>query len=245
MSRYVKKVSQAVCGLIGMAALLLALATFNNLTVRAAETSTVIPAPAFDPPEASSANVATAVLAGGCFWGVQAVFQHVKGVESAVSGYAGGDAALAHYPDVSSGRTGHAESVQVIFNPRIVTYGQILQIYFSVAHDPTQLDRQGPDVGTQYRSAIFYTDEPQRRIAERYIAQLDKVHAFKQHIVTRLEPLQSFYPAEAYHQDYLVLHPNSPYIVINDLPKLENLQRLYGDLYRAEPKLVVGQRSSN
>jgi peptide-methionine (S)-S-oxide reductase len=245
MSRYVKKVSQAVCGLIGMAALLLALATFNNLTARAAETSTVIPAPAFDPPEASSANVATAVLAGGCFWGVQAVFQHVKGVESAVSGYAGGDAAVAHYPDVSSGRTGHAESVQVIFNPRIVTYGQILQIYFSVAHDPTQLDRQGPDFGTQYRSAIFYTDEPQRRIAERYIAQLDKVHAFKQHIVTRLEPLQNFYPAEAYHQDYLVLHPNSPYIVINDLPKLENLQRLYGDLYRAEPKLVVGQRSSN
>jgi peptide-methionine (S)-S-oxide reductase len=245
MSPYLKKIPQAVCGLLGLAVLLLALATFNNLTARAAETGTVIPAPAFDPPEASNASVSTAVLAGGCFWGVQAVFQHVKGVESAVSGYAGGDKALAHYPDVSSGRTGHAESVQVIFNPRIVTYGQILQIYFSVAHDPTQLDRQGPDFGTQYRSAIFYTDESQRRIAERYIAQLDKVHAFRQHIVTRLEPLQTFYPAEAYHQDYLVLHPNSPYIVINDLPKLENLQRLYGDLYSAEPKLVVGQRSSN
>jgi peptide-methionine (S)-S-oxide reductase len=244
MSPYVKKVPHAVCRLIGRAVVLLALASFNNLTARA-ETNTVIPAPAFDPPEASSASVSSAVLAGGCFWGVQAVFQHVKGVESAVSGYAGGDKTLAHYSDVSSGRTGHAESVQVIFNPRIVTYGQILQIYFSVAHDPTQLDRQGPDVGTQYRSAIFYANDNQRTIAERYIAQLDKVHAFRQHIVTRLEPLQSFYPAESYHQDYLVLHPNSPYIVINDLPKLENLRRLYGDLYRAEPKLVVGQRSSN
>ncbi|HXW29653.1 MAG TPA: peptide-methionine (S)-S-oxide reductase MsrA [Xanthobacteraceae bacterium] len=245
MSPYVKKVPQAVCVLIGRAALLLVLATFNNLTARAAEISTVIPAPAFDPPQAASDSVSTAVLAGGCFWGVQAVFQHVKGVESAVSGYAGGDKALAHYPDVSTGRTGHAESVQVIFNPRIITYGQILQIYFSVAHDPTQLDRQGPDVGTQYRSAIFYADESQRAIAERYIAQLDKVHAFRQRIETRLESLQTFYPAESYHQDYLVLHPYSPYIVINDLPKIENLRRLYADLYRAEPKLVVGQRSPN
>ena len=243
MSPYVKKVPQAACGLIGRAILVLVLATVLN--ARATETSTVIPAPAFDPPEASGNSLSTAVLAGGCFWGVQAVFQHVNGVESAVSGYAGGDKALAHYPDVSSGRTGHAESVEVVFNPRIVTYGQILQIYFSVAHDPTLLDRQGPDVGSQYRSAIFYADESQRTIAERYIAQLDKVHVFRQHIVTRLEPLQTFYPAESYHQDYLVLHPSSPYIVINDLPKLENLRRLYGDLYRAEPKLVVGQRSSN
>jgi len=245
MSSYVKEVSQTACGLVGRAVLVLVLAAFNNLPARAAETSTAIPAPAFDAPEAASDRPSTAVLAGGCFWGVQAVFQHVKGVESAVSGYAGGDKALAHYHDVSSGRSGHAESVEVIFNPRIITYGQILQIYFSVAHDPTQVDRQGPDVGTQYRSAIFYADDTQRTIAERYIAQLDQVHALRQRIATRLEPLQTFYPAESYHQDYLVLHPNSPYIVINDLPKLENLRRLYGNLYRAEPKLVVGQRSTN
>jgi peptide-methionine (S)-S-oxide reductase len=245
MSPYVKELSRAASGLISRAVLLLVLATFNNLPARAAETGTAIPAPAFDPPEASSESLSTAVLAGGCFWGVQGVFQHVKGVESAVSGYAGGDKALAHYHDVSSGRSGHAESVEVIFNPRIVTYGQILQIYFSVAHDPTQVDRQGPDVGTQYRSAIFYTDESQRTIAEKYIAQLDQVHAFRQHVATRLERLQSFYPAESYHQDYLFLHPSSPYIAINDLPKLENLRRLYGDLYRAEPKLVGGQQSSN
>jgi len=221
----------------------LVLSAVSGLPARA-ETSTIVPAPAFDTREAPNDNLSTAVLAGGCFWGVQAVFQHVKGVESAVSGYAGGEVASAHYRDVSSGRTGHAESVKIIFNPRIVTYGQILQIYFSVAHDPTQLDRQGPDVGTQYRSAIFYADASQRAVAERYIAQLDQVHAFRQRIVTRLEPLQAFYPAESYHQDYLALHPNSPYIVISDLPKLENLRRLYGDRYRAEPKLVE-QQSSN
>jgi len=245
MSPYIKEVSQAGCRLMARAILLLVLATFNNLPARAADPSTVIPAPTFDPPQASSEGLSTAVLAGGCFWGVQGVFQHVKGVESAISGYAGGDKTLAHYLDVSSGRSGHAESVEVIFNPRIVTYGQILQIYFSVVHDPTQVDRQGPDVGTQYRSAIFYTDESQRTIAERYIAQLEQVHAFRQRIATRLEPLQAFYPAESYHQDYLVLHPNSPYIAINDLPKVDNLRRLYKDLYRAEPKLVAGQQSSN
>jgi peptide-methionine (S)-S-oxide reductase len=229
--------------LVCRALLLLVLSAVSGLPARA-ETSTIVPAPAFDTREAPNDNLSTAVLAGGCFWGVQAVFQHVKGVESAVSGYAGGEVASAHYRDVSSGRTGHAESVKIIFNPRIVTYGQILQIYFSVAHDPTQLDRQGPDVGTQYRSAIFYADESQRAIAERYIAQLDQAHAFRQRIVTRLEPLQAFYPAESYHQDYLTLHPNSPYIVINDLPKLENLRRLYGNRYRTEPKLVE-QQSSN
>jgi len=229
--------------LVCRALLLLVLSAVSGLPARA-ETSTIVPAPAFDTREAPNDNLSTAVLAGGCFWGVQAVFQHVKGVESAVSGYAGGEVASAHYRDVSSGRTGHAESVKIIFNPRIVTYGQILQIYFSVAHDPTQVDRQGPDVGTQYRSAIFYADESQRAIAERYIAQLDQAHAFRQRIVTRLEPLQAFYPAESYHQDYLTLHPNSPYIVINDLPKLENLRRLYGNRYRTEPKLVE-QQSSN
>jgi peptide-methionine (S)-S-oxide reductase len=243
MSSATNLLSPAACGLIGRTLLLLVLLTVSGLPARA-ETSTIIPAPAFDTREASNDNLSTAVLAGGCFWGVQAVFQHVKGVESAVSGYAGGEIASAHYRDVSSGRTGHAESVKIIFDPRIVTYGQILQIYFSVAHDPTQLDRQGPDVGTQYRSAIFYADDSQRTIAEKYIAQLNQVHVFRQRIVTRLEPLQAFYPAESYHQDYLVLHPNSPYIVINDLPKLENLRRLYGDRYRPEPKLVE-QQSSN
>jgi peptide-methionine (S)-S-oxide reductase len=243
MSSDGKLFSSASCSLMRCALLLLVLLAVNGVPARA-EVSTIIPAPAFDNHEASNDNLSTAVLAGGCFWGVQAVFQHLKGVESAVSGYAGGEIGSAHYRDVSSGHTGHAESVKIIFNPRIVTYGQILQIYFSVAHDPTQLDRQGPDVGTQYRSAIFYADESQRTIAERYIAQLNQVHAFRQRIVTRLEPLQGFYPAESYHQDYLALHPNSPYIVINDLPKLENLRRLYGDRYRAEPKLVE-QQSSN
>ena len=243
MSSDAKLLSPASCGLIGRAVLLLVLSALGGQPGRA-ETSTIIPAPAYDTREASNDNLSTAVLAGGCFWGVQGVFQHVKGVESAVSGYAGGEMASAHYHDVSSGRTGHAESVKIIFDPRIVTYGQILQIYFSVAHDPTQLDRQGPDVGTQYRSAIFYADDSQRTIAERYIAQLNQVHAFRQRIATRLEPLQAFYPAESYHQDYLVLHPNSPYIIINDLPKLENLHRLYGDRYRKEPKLVE-QQSSN
>jgi len=240
----VKLLSSPARGLIGPTLLLLLLfgATYN-LPARGVEISSTIPAPTFDAPASSNDNLSTAVLAGGCFWGVQAVFQHVKGVESAISGYAGGDKAMAHYSNVSSGRTGHAESVEVIFDPRIVTYGQILQIYFSVAHDPTQLDRQGPDVGPQYRSAIFYTDETQRVIAERYIAQLDQTHAFRQRIATRLEPLQAFYPAESYHQDYLLLHPNSPYIIINDLPKLENLRRLYATMYRAEPKLV--QQPSN
>ena len=243
MSSDGKLFSSASCSLMRRALLLLVLLAVSGVPARA-EVSTIIPAPAFDTHEASNDNLSTAVLAGGCFWGVQAVFQHLKGVESAVSGYAGGEIGSAHYRDVSSGHTGHAESVKIIFNPLIITYGQILQIYFSVAHDPTQLDRQGPDVGTQYRSAIFYADESQRTIAERYIAQLNQVHAFRQRVVTRLEPLQGFYPAESYHQDYLALHPNSPYIVINDLPKLENLRRLYGDRYRAEPKLVE-QQSSN
>lgn len=241
---YVKLLPHPACVLIGPAILLLLLfgATYN-LAARSIEPGSTIPAPAFDAPAAPSDNLSTAVLAGGCFWGVQAVFQHVKGVESAISGYAGGDKATAHYSNVSSGRTGHAESVEIIFNPRIVTYGQILQIYFSVAHDPTQLDRQGPDIGPQYRSAIFYADEAQRLIAERYIAQLDQSHAFPQRIATRLEAFQGFYPAESYHQDYLILHPNSPYIIINDLPKLENLRRLYANMYRPEPKLV--QQPSN
>jgi len=189
----------------------------------------VIPAPALDQPAGATSEVA--VLAGGCFWGVQGVFQHVKGVTSAVSGYAGGDKRSAQYETVSSGTTGHAESVRVTFDPRKISYGRILQIYFSVAHDPTQLNRQGPDDGTQYRSAIFPTSAEQARIAQAYIDQLNKAHAFPRPVVTRVEPERAFYPAEGYHQDYLTRHPTQPYIVINDLPKLTALQKEWPQLY--------------
>src|SRR5947209_16371152 len=195
------------------------------------------------PPVEDSANNATGVqkvvLAGGCFWGVQAVFQHVKGVTSAVSGYAGGSPERANYSAVSTGSTGHAESVEIEFDPKVVSYGQILQVFFSVAHDPTQLDRQGPDVGPQYRSEIFTQDEAQAALTKSYIAQLDKAGAYRQKIVTKVEPLKTFSAAEDYHQDYLVQHPHQPYIVYNDLPKIENLKRLFPDLYRATPKLVA------
>jgi peptide-methionine (S)-S-oxide reductase len=233
--------SRLTCRLIGWTLLLPVAVALSQFPARAVESGTIIPAPVVDPSEARSGDLQTAVLAGGCFWGLQAVFQHVKGVESAVSGYSGGDKATAHYNDVSSGRTGHAESVKIAFNPRIITYGQILRIYFSLAHDSTQLDRQGPDVGTQYRSAIFYSDDSQQATARSYIAQLDQAHVFKRRIVTRVEPLQAFYLAESYHQDYLVHHSNSPYIVFNDLPKLENLKHLFPDPYRAEPKLVAAE----
>ncbi len=183
----------------------------------------------------------TVVLAGGCFWGVQGVFQHVKGVKSAVSGYAGGPRDKAEYETVSSGRTGHAESVRVNFDPREISYGRILQIYFSVAHDPTELDRQGPDVGTQYRSAIFPLDAEQTKVAKAYIAQLDAAHAFGSAIVTKIEPDKAFFPAEAYHQDFLALNPTYPYIVYNDLPKVANLQKLYPEFYSAKP-VLVGQK---
>jgi peptide-methionine (S)-S-oxide reductase len=202
----------------------------------AAETAKSIPAPAFDPPDPSSH--ATVVLAGGCFWGVQGVFQHVRGVTSAVSGYAGGEKGTAEYETVSGGRTGHAESVRVTYDPRTVSYGRLLQIYFSVAHDPTELNRQGPDVGTQYRSVIFPTTKEQARVARAYVEQLDKAHAFDGKIVTEIEPDRTFYPAEAYHQDYLTLHPRRPYIVFNDLPKIENLKRLFPSDYRSDPVLV-------
>ena len=210
----------------------------------AAEPARVVPAPALDEP-AGTATSQTAVLAGGCFWGVQGVFQHVEGVTSAVSGYAGGEKATADYEKTSSGRTGHAESVRITYNPRKISYGRLLQIYFSVAHDPTQLNRQGPDVGTQYRSAIFPTDAEQARIAQAYIAQLDQAKTFNRAIVTRIEPDRPFCPAEAYHQDYLTLNPNNPYIVIHDLPKIADLKRLFGDLYRADPVLVAKTGISN
>lgn len=207
----------------------------------AAENAVRLPAPALDTPAAPQAARETAVFAGGCFWGVQAVFQHTRGVFSAVSGYAGGDKASASYDIVGSGRTGHAESVQITYDPKQVSYGKLLQIYFAVAHDPTTLDRQGPDSGTQYRSAIFYQDASQKQVAERYIAQLEAARVFPARIVTQLTPLtphRAFYPAEAYHQDYATLNPRSPYIARYDLPKVANLKAMMPELYRDQPVLV-------
>jgi peptide-methionine (S)-S-oxide reductase len=205
----------------------------------AAENAHSIPPLAFDEPANPQATSEVAVLAGGCFWGVQGVFQHVEGVTSAVSGYAGGVADTAHYEMVGTGATGHAESVRIAFDPRRISYGHILQIYFSVAHDPTELNRQGPDAGTQYRSAIFSTNPQQARIAEAYIAQLDQSHVFNAPIVTKIESGRDFYPAEAYHQDFLARNPNYLYITTYDLPKIENLKRLFPDIYRATPVLVA------
>ncbi|MFM0143812.1 peptide-methionine (S)-S-oxide reductase MsrA [Paraburkholderia sp. RL18-085-BIA-A] len=221
---------------LGIGALVLLLA---HGVAFAAEAAVVIAPPTLDEPiSASTAHEETAVFAGGCFWGVQGVFQHVRGVTKAVSGYSGGTRETADYEIVSGGETGHAESVQVTFDPSKVTYGQLLQVYFSVIHDPTELNRQGPDSGTQYRSAVFPLNDTQRRVAQSYIAQLEKAHAFAAPIVTRMEPFKGFYPAEAYHQNYLTLHPNSAYIAFNDMPKVANLKRLFPNLYRDKPVLV-------
>jgi peptide-methionine (S)-S-oxide reductase len=190
-----------------------------------------IPNPAVDATLATAKGEQTAVVAGGCFWGIQAVFQHVKGVISATSGYSGGASKTAEYELVSNGDTGHAESVKITYDPSQITYGQLLRVFFSVAHDPTQLNRQGPDTGTQYRSSIFYGSDEQKRIAEAYIAQLDKAKAFPRPIVTQVVALKAFYPAEAYHQDYAAHHPDSPYIVYNDAPKVANLRQQFPDLY--------------
>jgi peptide-methionine (S)-S-oxide reductase len=198
-----------------------------------------VPAPVLDEQPSGPAQAEVAVLAGGCFWGVQGVFQHVTGVTHALSGYAGGSQATAEYETVSTGTTGHAESVQITFDPQQITYGQLLQIYFSVAHDPTELNRQGPDVGTQYRSAVFPTTVEQARVAQAYIDQLGQAAVFKAPIVTRIEPDQTFYPAEPYHQDFLTRNPTYPYVMINDLPKIENLKRSQPDFYRADPVLVA------
>ena len=188
------------------------------------------PAPTVDPP--TSSHSATAVFAGGCFWGVEAVFERLSGVTNAVSGFSGGAAYTAHYEVVSSGITGHAESVQVTYDPSKISYGKLLEIFFAVAHDPTELNRQGPDWGTQYRSSIFYTNDEQKKMADVYIAQLDQKKAFPEPIVTKVVPLNGFYPAEEYHQNYLARHPDQPYIVLNDLPKLERLQKTFPALYR-------------
>jgi peptide-methionine (S)-S-oxide reductase len=203
-----------------------------------AEEGVLAPAPALDQPLAAGPPQ-TAVLAGGCFWGVQGVFQHVKGVQRVLSGYAGGEPATAVYEQVGTGATGHAESVEIIFDPAQISYGEILRIFFSVAHDPTQLNRQGPDVGTQYRSAIFFSDASQQQIAQAYIAQLDRAGTFAPPIVTHVDPLKGFFPAEDYHQDFLVRNPTYPYIVFNDLPKIANLKQLYPDRYREQPVTVA------
>jgi peptide-methionine (S)-S-oxide reductase len=197
-------------------------------------TTTKIPDPVLDAPLAATKGEQTAVFAGGCFWGIQAVFQHVKGVVSATSGYSGGEAKTAHYEMVSTGETGHAESVKIIYDPSKVSYGQLLKVFFAVAHDPTELNRQGPDSGTQYRSAIFYASEEQKRIAEAYINQLNQAKIFEGPIVTQVSVLNSFYKAEAYHQDYAIHHPDDPYIAINDLPKVANLRQQLPDLYIAK-----------
>lgn len=221
-------------------ALVLGLAfVFVRLPAGAEERIQVVPAPRVDEPKPAGATLETAVLSGGCFWGVQGVFEHVKGVRRAVSGYAGGNADTANYETVSTGRTGHAESVEITYDPTQITYGQLLQIFFSVVHDPTELNYQGPDHGTQYRSAIFVKDDAQRHVAESYIAELNDAHVYTKPIVTRIEPLAAFYPAEKYHQDYLTLNPDAPYIAFNDLPKIRNLHRLFADRYREAPVLTT------
>jgi peptide-methionine (S)-S-oxide reductase len=192
-----------------------------------------LPNPTVDETLSAKSGQETLVLAGGCFWGIQAVFQHVKGVISATSGYSGGAANTAEYEIVSTGRTGHAESVKVVYDPSKITYGELLKVFFSVAHDPTQLNRQGPDEGTQYRSVIFYGNDEQQRIAKAYIAQLDQAKAFPRPIVTQVVALKAFYTAEGYHQNYATLHPDSPYIRYNDLPKVANLQGQFPNLYQA------------
>ncbi|MDW3685443.1 peptide-methionine (S)-S-oxide reductase MsrA [Cupriavidus sp. CuC1] len=222
-----------VAGLVMLAAGLLAWQRVAN----SAEDAVKIPPPALDE-KAGTAPTETAVFAGGCFWGVQGVFQHVRGVKQVTSGYAGGAASTAQYETVSGGGTGHAESVEVTFDPAQVSYGRLLQVFFSVAHNPTQLNFQGPDHGTQYRSAVFPLNAEQRSVAQAYIAQLGKANAFKAPIVTRIEDYKAFYPAESYHQNFLTRHPSHPYIVINDLPKIGYLKQMFPELYRNDPVLL-------
>jgi len=221
----------------------LAIVAFAVAPSRAEEEAVIIPAPAADVQAAD--GLQTAVIAGGCFWGVQGVFQHTAGVVNAVSGYAGGNKNTADYSMVSTGTTGHAEAVEIKYDPKKISYGKILQIFFSVVHDPTQLNRQGPDSGTQYRSAIFTTNNEQKKVAEAYIAQLNAAKVYKKPIVTKLGPLEAFYPAEAYHQDYLTLHPNQPYIVFNDIPKVENLKKIFAENYIEKPTLVSSAKVTN
>src|SRR6202049_4675866 len=221
----------------------LAITAFVAAPLRAAEDAVVIPAPAID--AQASDGIQTAVVAGGCFWGVQGVFQHTAGVVNAVSGYAGGSKAAANYNTVSTGTTGHAESVEIKYDPKKISYGKILQIFFSVVHDPTQLNRQGPDAGTQYRSAVFTTNDEQKKVTDAYIAQLNAAKVYKKPIVTKIGALQGFYAAEDYHQDYLTLHPNQPYIAYNDIPKVENLKKIFAENYIEKPTLVSSAKVTN
>jgi peptide-methionine (S)-S-oxide reductase len=209
----------------------------------AAEEPTAIDGPSVDNPK-KSGPVQTAVFAGGCFWGVQGVFEHVRGVRLVVAGYAGGDKDRAQYEMVSTGTTGHAESVKVTFDPAVISYGELLHVFFSVAHDPTQFNRQGPDTGTQYRSAIFYSDESQKNIALAYMGQLAKSHAYARPIVTQVTPYKGFYPAEQYHQDFLIHNPTYPYIVYNDLPKIDNLKHYFPTIYQGQPVMVSANAGS-
>ena len=236
-ARWVPKALAAVV-LLGVAVVLLPVGRTS------AETAQALPAPALDEPAGKTATE-TAVFAGGCFWGIQGVFEHVKGVTRAVSGYAGGHVANPGYEQVSTGSTGHAESVSVTFDPAQISYGTLLQIFFSVALDPTQVDRQGPDWGTQYRSVLFAGSPEQERVARAYIAQLEAAHSFGRPIATKVEPAGPFYPAEAYHQDYLERHPDAPYIAFNDMPKVHNLQTLYPAHWRGTPALVGRTAAGN
>ncbi|WP_443094448.1 peptide-methionine (S)-S-oxide reductase MsrA [Phyllobacterium sp. CCNWLW109] len=208
-----------------------------------AESVTMVPPPAMD--QSIAAGTEKIVLAGGCFWGVQGVYQHMKGVTNAVSGYSGGEKGTANYNLVSGGDTGHAEAVEVTFDPKTVSLGKILQVYFSVAHNPTELNRQGPDTGTQYRSAVFTTSVDQEKVVKAYIDQLDKAKVYSDPIVTKVEPLKAFYTAEAYHQDYATINPTQPYIVYNDLPKIKNLSKLFPQEYREKPVLVSEVQPTN
>jgi peptide-methionine (S)-S-oxide reductase len=229
---------------LGIAAIgALAIAGFAVAPSLAAEDAVMIPAPAMDAP--ASDGLQTVVVSGGCFWGVQGVFQHTAGVVNAVSGYSGGNKSTAQYEIVSTGTTGHAESVQIKYDPRKISYGKLLQIFFSVAHDPTQLNRQGPDSGTQYRSAIWTTTPEQKKVADAYIAQLNAAKVYSKPIVTKVGSLEGFFPAEAYHQDYLTLHPNQPYIAYNDIPKVENLKKLFAQDYVEKPTLVADAKVTN
>jgi peptide-methionine (S)-S-oxide reductase len=216
--------------------LAMALATLGvSCGANADAVNKAIPAPVIDTPAAEATGPQVAVLAGGCFWGLQGMFEHVKGVTRVVAGYSGGDKATAHYELVGTERTGHAESVQITFDPKQISYGQLLRLFFSVAHDPTELDRQGPDRGPSYRSEIFFASPSQERVARAYVQQLTKEKVFTSPIVTKIEPLKGFYAAEDYHQDYLIHNPHQPYIVYNDLPKIEALKQVYPQIYRAAP----------
>lgn len=221
----------AALGILAGATFLL----FAGGTPLAAETASRLPSPLVDPPATPAPGVQEAVLSGGCFWGMQLVFEHVVGVTGVTAGYAGGPASDATYEEVSTGTTGHAESVRITFDPSKVSYGQILRVFFSVAHDPTTRNRQGPDVGSQYRSVIWYSNPEQERVARAYIAQLDRAHTFTRPIVTEVAPLRGFYPAESYHQDFALHHPDDLYIVINDRPKVARLEKVLPELFRAAP----------